>query len=822
MASAATIGTASSSNTKFSSTKTSHRVTNEANQEAFHRMYDLWQTAHQNPNSNYAFSLRRAMRSLADCKEPIQTYKDALTLKYVGPRLAKLICPKDQVTTTTQYAATGTSTNSTNSTNSTALDDITNIATNQIWLPASLPITKSTKATNQPTKKQFKQTKLMEHNNNNNYSSSNNSTTSIEEPQPTKPKIEVGPTPKQLLYDKLRREAETLVLPPNAQWKVLLLVDGREPKAQHVVAKCQQSGIPCEERHLPIGDMCWIAQCQQQQDGTLIEVLLGTILERKDTQDLASSLFGTRYLEQRLRLQHCGLPQVLFLVEGDLHACTNCPAETLHMAMMETRVQLGFQIVQTAHMQDTVRLLQGLHRRIVQRAFPHAFAASNTNKNTFLPDFGSNPQSRKRRRPTSLLELVFDTPPIPAFGQPRFITYPELKAKIARDREAGTRTVGAVYRAMLKQVPTLSHKKCHAIARSYPTFSTLMTALQTSSHPETLVKDIACDRQKVGPKSAYELYQTFCTDRDGTLLPTIKSTTHSTTVQPNATQVTVPEQLPLSNLPPIMEDTPRFLSQPRQATSTWSVSSYPSHAQPEFAASVTTSSPESSQDSIPATSSMDYVDLTQDTPQKAASSVSASVNYSLRNRPLTLLEDDSDSDSDKDVVTATTAAMKGQKIAKPSSLSAFRSTHSSNVDSIPPLRSSDVHTPPFGNHKAPHSSQDSSSVSFDSPTTPHSFSPSNTGHASHDHANTANLFPSHDNTKTGWDTVVQIPSSDDDDDSDSDSDNDHSVQGHGSAVKRVTRGVGASGSNQDSKLDHPSNSIKGIQPSLQEVIEIED
>ena len=168
---------------------------------------------------------------------------------------------------------------------------------------------------------------------------------------------------KQRNHEAAVAAAESLVLPTKG-WKVTLLIDGREQRADHVQAKLQMSGVPCEQRHLPIGDMAWIATSGS------IEVMLGTIVERKQVDDLASSLFGTRYLEQRLRLQHCGVPQVIFLVEGDVTAVANCSADTLRMAMMETRVQLNFQVHQTNHLDDTVRFLKLVHRRILQRAFP--------------------------------------------------------------------------------------------------------------------------------------------------------------------------------------------------------------------------------------------------------------------------------------------------------------------------------------------------------------------------------------------------------------------------------------------------------------------
>ena len=275
--------------------------------------------------------------------------------------------------------------------------------------------------------------------------------------------------------------------------------------------------------------------------------MLGTIIERKTVEDLKASLFGTRYREQRLRLQHAGLPQVLFLIEGDLtKELFKCSADTLHTAVWETRLHLGFRIVQTAHLQDTVLMLKRMHRRILQRTFPRAFAGGGSNHNNEqLPNFAEAhrssqqppslqqpPGARRRRRLQSLHEMTFDTDPVlPAFGggmgegaEPRFITYQELKAKIERDREAGTKTVGHIHRAMLKQVATLSSKKCQAVARVYPTVECLMRAYHDSNNNDTstTIKELplqdANEQQTsarnvtLGPRSAQELGIAYQTD----------------------------------------------------------------------------------------------------------------------------------------------------------------------------------------------------------------------------------------------------------------------------------------------------------------------
>lgn len=518
-----TFTTAASKTVTISKVKAKHI----ANQAGLDRLQELLVKATSNPNAtqNYAITIKRAFRSLQECKEPILTQKDAVKLKYIGPAMAKKICPQStgvevQKTSKPKKAKAAAKSNTTSKAGN---NDYENFLNNISGAPAATGLRPSTGLPLVCPRPSIQSTSRC------------NST------------LESFSTAKEEAYAAAKAEAERLVLPPRGPWKVVLLVDGREHKSKQVVSSCKQAGIPCEERHLAIGDMAWIARCVIPNESSTsmpaatskkrkkageddkfrtIEILVGTIVERKEVNDLAGSLFGTRYAEQRLRLSQCGLPQVLFLVEGNLATVNNCPSETLQMAMMETRINLGFQIVHTKHLTDTVNILKTLHSRIVQRTFPDAFGKSSTGASQqALPRFGGN--RRGNRRASSLLELVFDTAPVPPFGSKRFITYPELKAKVEVDRERGTRSVRAISLAMLKQIPTLSQKKCTAIANHYPTLNQLLTALsypnQSGSaivrkqHPKKIVQEIEIDsgRRTIGPVSASEIYAACCTLEDG-------------------------------------------------------------------------------------------------------------------------------------------------------------------------------------------------------------------------------------------------------------------------------------------------------------------
>jgi ERCC4-type nuclease len=326
-------------------------------------------------------------------------------------------------------------------------------------------------------------------------------------------------------------------------WRVVLLIDSRERKSEHVQAKCQMSGIPCEERTLPIGDMAWIAQGLVDPDNStatlstsslakkvVVELMLGTIIERKTPDDLKGSIFGTRYVEQRLRLRNCGLPQLIYLIEGDMNKpLFSCSFDTMHTAVWETRLHLGFAILNTAHMADTVTTLKRMHRRILQRTFPRAFSRHSQ----ALPIYSESSMSleerrrskedddrRRRRRRQSLAEMTFDMDPTPPLDMKRFMTYQELKAKVELDRQAGTRTVGNIHLAMLKQVPSLDIKKCHAVAHHYPTIRPLLqafaaaptqtqTILSLMATQDAALSKKAMTTRTIGIKSAEQLRMAY-------------------------------------------------------------------------------------------------------------------------------------------------------------------------------------------------------------------------------------------------------------------------------------------------------------------------
>lgn len=461
-------------------------------------------------SSNFGYTLKRAAESICKVQFPITKFEEAIALKGVGPSIATSLGFSKSFGGKRDAGSVSSGNNnnrargkkappsrSANNTGSTIDSPSTSVKTT----------TSSVSGRAQKPKPRQAETK--------------NAGSAL-------PTIKENPTKKELAYQKAVQEAE-IWKGMGLKWRLVLLIDQRERKAEHYSSKVQQCGIPTDIRSLPIGDMCWIAQGFADNDETrvLAELMLGTIIERKEVADLKSSLFGTRYHEQQLRLKESGQPQVIFLVEGDTRKdLYRCPAETLHSTMWAIRIEKQNQVIQTAHTEETVQTLRRMHRRMLQRTFPSAFYSEA------LPEF-SGPDAgpsrgrrqrdsfgekrrKRRRRLESLHGLIFDEDPIPMAGMSRFVSYQELRAKVERDREVGRRTVGSIHQGMLKQVATISDTKIVPISNEYPTANALLQAynnVPTQSERKQLLEGldisgntVSAGRKTLGPRSAEELY----------------------------------------------------------------------------------------------------------------------------------------------------------------------------------------------------------------------------------------------------------------------------------------------------------------------------
>ncbi|XP_071710748.1 crossover junction endonuclease MUS81 isoform X2 [Rutidosis leptorrhynchoides] len=138
-------------------------------------------------------------------------------------------------------------------------------------------------------------------------------------------------------------------------YEVVLVLDDRErftkaSKSRKLLEHVQlHFKIPIEVRRLPVGDAIWIARHKHLGS----EYVLDFIVERKNVDDLRSSIRDNRYREQKVRILRSGLKRLIYVVEGDPNACDS--AESIKTACMTTEILEGFDVQRTSGLGDTLR-----------------------------------------------------------------------------------------------------------------------------------------------------------------------------------------------------------------------------------------------------------------------------------------------------------------------------------------------------------------------------------------------------------------------------------------------------------------------------------
>lgn len=150
-------------------------------------------------------------------------------------------------------------------------------------------------------------------------------------------------------------------LTDESEWKVMLLLDNREVRTMEdrsfMQNRLYQSGVECEVRILSLGDMQWVLH--HTTDGE--EIMMNVLVERKNVHDLAMSIFDGRFDEQQYRLKHCGVTNVIYLIEGTLRSQDMMSADSLQASIMTTIVNRGIYVYLTTSIDDTIVFLKGLN-----------------------------------------------------------------------------------------------------------------------------------------------------------------------------------------------------------------------------------------------------------------------------------------------------------------------------------------------------------------------------------------------------------------------------------------------------------------------------
>jgi hypothetical protein len=189
------------------------------------------------PTDKFSFTMKRAIESLQKSKEPVTSYAEALKLSYVGPTTASMIF-SDRLDEGEASAAPRPRKRKAKKPN-----DTTTASSNS---PNASPSTKrAPESSGAPVAAKRRRHR--------------DSLGAGEASRLLRSAIAEKPTAKEVAYTNAVSQAENYI-GKKLTWRAILLVDGREKKSEHMRAKCEMSGIPSEERMLPIGDMAWIGQ----------------------------------------------------------------------------------------------------------------------------------------------------------------------------------------------------------------------------------------------------------------------------------------------------------------------------------------------------------------------------------------------------------------------------------------------------------------------------------------------------------------------------------------------------------------------------------
>ncbi|GLI62416.1 hypothetical protein VaNZ11_005025, partial [Volvox africanus] len=178
-------------------------------------------------------------------------------------------------------------------------------------------------------------------------------------------------------------------------YDVVLLADNREPPAL-LDALWRQATVQgvrmVAGMSLTVGDFLWVAVSKGaslSRAGKEQWFVLDAILERKQVNDLLSSLHSSRYGTQKYRLKRCGLRRLYYLLEEPIENYKGGPSDekalrtTLQSGLLE-----GFFVIRTLNSDDTARQLCMLTRAL-ERQYRGRMCTSSSACSAAEPSGGS-------------------------------------------------------------------------------------------------------------------------------------------------------------------------------------------------------------------------------------------------------------------------------------------------------------------------------------------------------------------------------------------------------------------------------------------------
>ncbi|KAM7358497.1 prolyl-tRNA synthetase 2-like protein, mitochondrial isoform 2-T5 [Cochliomyia hominivorax] len=272
-------------------------------------------------------------------------------------------------------------------------------------------------------------------------------------------------------------------------YKIILLVDTQETKGKNKKSLDQTRGylesldVEYEIRRLTVGDFLWIARDKENN-----ELVLPYIIERKRMDDLASSIRDGRFHEQKHRLKHCGIQNIIYLIEdyGD-NEHIGLPLDNLKQALSNTLIHNSFAIEHTENHRRSMMYLKGLTQ---------LFIRIYKDKVLLSCDKEDIQKSHPIQRMLGLLK------------------FKALYDDSARNAQL---TIREVFVQQLLQLHSLSVEKAMTIVSVYPTPRCLMDAYdncESISEARNLLANLKCGQleRPLGEKISHTVYDFYKTE----------------------------------------------------------------------------------------------------------------------------------------------------------------------------------------------------------------------------------------------------------------------------------------------------------------------
>ncbi|CAH1263024.1 MUS81 [Branchiostoma lanceolatum] len=288
------------------------------------------------------------------------------------------------------------------------------------------------------------------------------------------------------------------------EFEVVLCVDTQETtggaagsRKVNLVPELQKNSVRCDVRNLHVGDFLWVAREKVKRlPGQLHpplprELVLDYVVERKRMDDLASSIKGSRFKEQKFRLKMSGLRKPIYLVEdfGSSAAHFCLPEATLQQAVVNTQVTDGFFVKRTADMKESVTYLT------LMTHYLQSLYAGKTLKGYSREDLQD--QSSTLNLNASVIKLL----PFPEFNET------SVKNKVISVKE--------MFAKQLMQFHGMSKEKVAAVVNTYPTPVALLQSYSgcgSAAEKERMLAPLKYGHTKrnLGPALSKAVFQLYC------------------------------------------------------------------------------------------------------------------------------------------------------------------------------------------------------------------------------------------------------------------------------------------------------------------------